>query len=174
MTVTATKLDAMTFAPQGVQVIEASAGTGKTWTLAALYVRLVLGDTREPLEPRQILVMTFTDAAMEELRERIRERLAEAARVFHGDPAAAAKADQFLKTLRAAREPTLLADALRLDNAARSMDEAAIFTIHGWSHRMLREHAFESASLFEQRKIDDPQALLLQVLHDYWRLHISR
>ena len=59
-------LDPLAFVPQGLQVIEASAGTGKTWTLAALYVRLVLGDGRAPLEPRQILVMTFTEAAMEE------------------------------------------------------------------------------------------------------------
>ena len=166
------KLDPHSFALTGVKVIEASAGTGKTWTLAALYLRLVLGEGRAPLEPRQILVMTFTDAAMEELRERIRERLALAARVFHRDPTAEAKADAFLLTLRDRRAATALSDALRLDSAARSMDEAAIFTIHGWSHRMLREHAFESASLFEQHKIDDPQALQLQVLHDYWRLHI--
>jgi len=167
-----TLLNALTFEPHGVQIIEASAGTGKTWTLAALYVRLVLGDGRAPLEPRQILVMTFTDAAMEELRERIRARLALAARVFHEDPSAREKADAFLLELRNNRSADRLADALRLDSAARSMDEAAIFTIHGWSHRMLREHAFESASLFEQRKIDNPQALQLQVLHDYWRLHI--
>ena len=172
MIIEPTMLDALTFKPHGVQIIEASAGTGKTWTLAALYVRLVLGDDRAPLEPRQILVMTFTDAAMEELRERIRERLALAARVFHEDPSALEKADAFLLELRDRRGTHLLADAMRLDSAARSMDEAAIFTIHGWSHRMLREHAFESASLFEQRKIDDPQALQLQVLHDYWRLHI--
>ena len=166
------KLDPYTFTLRGVQVIEASAGTGKTWTLAALYLRLVLGDGRAPLEPRQILVMTFTDAAMEELRERIRERLAQAARVFHRDALAEAKADDFLLQLRDSREPNLLGDALRLDTAARSMDEAAIFTIHGWSHRMLREHAFESVSLFEQRKIEDPHALQQQVLHDYWRLHV--
>ena len=172
MIIEPTMLDALTFKPHGVQIIEASAGTGKTWTLAALYVRLVLGDGRAPLEPRQILVMTFTDAAMEELRERIRERLALAARVFHGDASAVEKADRFLLNLRDNRGANLVADAMRLDSAARSMDEAAIFTIHGWSHRMLREHAFESASLFEQRKIDDPQALQLQVLHDYWRLHI--
>ena len=166
------KLDPYTFTLRGVQVIEASAGTGKTWTLAALYLRLVLGDGCAPLEPRQILVMTFTDAAMEELRERIRERLAQAARVFHRDPLAEAKADDFLLQLRDSRRPNLLGDALRLDTAARSMDEAAIFTIHGWSHRMLREHAFESVSLFEQRKIEDPHALQQQVLHDYWRLHV--
>ena len=64
----------------GRQVIEASAGTGKTWTLAALYLRLVLGhDRTEALLPPQILVMTFTEAATAELRERIRTRLSQAA-----------------------------------------------------------------------------------------------
>ena len=64
------------------QIIEASAGTGKTWTLAALYLRLVIGHGRvdqEPLMPSQILVMTFTEAATAELRERIRKRLHQAA-----------------------------------------------------------------------------------------------
>ncbi|MFZ3161296.1 MAG: UvrD-helicase domain-containing protein, partial [Rhodoferax sp.] len=63
------KLDPLTLPLTGLQVIEASAGTGKTWTLAALYVRLVLGhapgasDISQGLYPPQILVMTFTDAA---------------------------------------------------------------------------------------------------------------
>ena len=59
------KLNVLTVPLQGIQLIEASAGTGKTWTLAALYVRLILGHgwSGEGLMPPQILVMTFTDAA---------------------------------------------------------------------------------------------------------------
>jgi hypothetical protein len=79
-------LDPLTLPLSGLQLIEASAGTGKTWTLAALYVRLVLGHSGPAagplgagLFPPQILVMTFTEAATAELRERIRERLAQAA-----------------------------------------------------------------------------------------------
>ena len=76
-------LDPLLMPLRGQQVIEASAGTGKTWTLAALYIRFVLGDGRDtPLLPPQILVMTFTDAATAELRDRIRERLSEAALYF--------------------------------------------------------------------------------------------
>ena len=82
-TIQAQKLDPLRMPLQGRQVIEASAGTGKTWTLAALYLRLVLGHQREvPLLPPQILVMTFTDAATAELRDRIRERLSHAAAYF--------------------------------------------------------------------------------------------
>ena len=72
------------FPLHGSRLIEASAGTGKTFTIALLYVRLVLGHGGEnafktPLTPPQILVVTFTDAATQELRDRIRARLTEAA-----------------------------------------------------------------------------------------------
>ena len=58
-----------------LQMIEASAGTGKTWTIAVLYLRLLL-EGEAPYLPRQIVVSTFTDAAAQELRERLRARLA--------------------------------------------------------------------------------------------------
>lgn len=70
---------------KGSHLVEASAGTGKTWTIAALYVRLVLGHGEglgRPLSPSEILVMTFTKAATRELSDRIRRRLVEAARFF--------------------------------------------------------------------------------------------
>ncbi|OZB78278.1 MAG: hypothetical protein B7X28_09125 [Halothiobacillus sp. 13-55-253] len=75
-------LNPLTFPFAGSRLIEASAGTGKTFTIALLYVRLVLGHGTEPLMPPQILVTTFTDAAADELRERIRARLFEASRMF--------------------------------------------------------------------------------------------
>jgi exodeoxyribonuclease V beta subunit len=82
-------LDAATFPLHGSRLIEASAGTGKTWTIAALYLRLVLGHGGEdgfgrPLLPAEILVMTFTRAATRELSNRVRERLVEAAAWFRG------------------------------------------------------------------------------------------
>ncbi len=116
------KLDVMQMPLQGIQLIEASAGTGKTWTLAALYVRLVLGHGRsgDGLMPPQILVMTFTEAATAELRDRIRERLAQAARFFNGHTE---DADDFLWQL----QTTLGSDhnlehAAKLEAAAQWMD----------------------------------------------------
>ncbi|HOI66678.1 MAG TPA: UvrD-helicase domain-containing protein, partial [Thiomonas arsenitoxydans] len=104
MTAIPEPLDALTLPLQGSRLIEASAGTGKTWTIAALYLRLVLGHGDEasafarPLSPEQILVMTFTRAATRELAERIRARLVEAAQCFQG--ALAPKADdEFLLRL---------------------------------------------------------------------------
>ena len=169
-------LDPLNLPLTGLQVIEASAGTGKTWTLAALYVRLVLGHGRQGLDaagglyPPQILVMTFTEAATAELRARIRERLAEAAALFRDPDAASTLGDPFLQALRHAFAPAQWpACASRLDMAAQWMDDAAIFTIHGWSSRMLRQHAFDSASLFEQAIVADSAALKLTAVHDYWR-----
>ena len=162
-------LNPITLPLQGLQVIEASAGTGKTYTLAALYVRLVLGHgrTQGALTPPEILVMTFTEAATAELRDRIRLRLTQAAQDFRR---AQEPADAFLCDLKnsiaASEWPGC---AARLDAAAQWMDEAAIFTIHGWSSRMLRQHAFDSSSLFEQSTVEDSEALRLQAAADYWR-----
>src|SRR5690606_25792358 len=87
-------LNPLTLPLQGSRLIEASAGTGKTFTIALLYLRLVLGHGRVPasasqgLLPPQLLVVTFTEAATKELRDRIRGRLTEAAEVFGAPPIA--------------------------------------------------------------------------------------
>ena len=161
---------------QGRQVIEASAGTGKTWTLAALYVRLVLGHGRvEPLLPPQILVMTFTDAATAELRDRIRQRLSQAALYFDLSAQQRAvpaqlKIDGFLHDLRDSYAPSEWPScALQLHRAAEWMDDAAVYTIHAWSRRMLAQHALESHNLFEQTRLEEADAIQLSLTQDYWR-----
>jgi exodeoxyribonuclease V beta subunit len=163
---------------RGSRLIEASAGTGKTFTIAALYLRLVLGHGGEaafarPLTPPEILVVTFTEAATQELRDRIRARLAEAADAFLADPADVpdrAPGEDLLHDLRAdyptAHWPAC-ARTLRL--AAEWMDEAAVSTIHGWCKRMLREHAFDSGSPFTQTLETNQSELQAEVLRDYWR-----
>ncbi|RRV21410.1 exodeoxyribonuclease V subunit beta [Stutzerimonas nitrititolerans] len=164
---------ALRFPLHGSRLIEASAGTGKTFTISALYLRLVLGHGGEQafareLLPPEILVVTFTDAATRELRDRIRARLVEAARVFREE----AEGDDLLHQLRADFPPERWpACACRLDIAAQWMDEAAVSTIHGWCQRMLREHAFDSGSLFTLTLETDHSELLAQVTRDYWRLH---
>ena len=156
----------------GIQLIEASAGTGKTWTIAALYLRLVLGHGApegKPLLPSQILVLTFTKAATAELRERIRERLGEAAEAFRGRR----DADDFLRQLMDVYpdEDTRARAARQLDLAAQWMDESAIHTIHAWCQRMLGQHAFDSGHPFVQDTDTDESALLADTVRDYWRCH---
>ena len=176
---TPTSLDPLRFPLRGSRLIEASAGTGKTFTIAALYLRLVLGHGGDeaafarPLTPPEILVVTFTDAATKELRDRIRARLAEAARCFLADPADIEDkppGEDLLHDLRADYPPDAwTACARKLQLAAEWMDEAAVSTIHGWCNRMLREHAFDSDSLFTQRLETDQDELLAEVVRDYWR-----
>lgn len=166
------KLQPLTFPLDGSRLIEASAGTGKTYTIAALYLRLVLGhECQRCYTPDEILVVTFTDAATEELRNRIRANLSEAAAYFRDDIDVR---DGFLQALKAAYPEHELASYARLlDLAAQAMDEAAVHTIHGWCNRMLREHAFASGSLFTQQLNTDTQALWQQVSEDYWRTFVS-
>ena len=169
-------LDPLRFPLHGSRLIEASAGTGKTWTIAALYVRLVLGHGgadgfSRPLAPSEILVMTFTRAATRELSNRVRERLVEAAAYFRGESEAE---DGYLQALAeaCADERARLIAAHRLMLAAETMDEAAIFTIDAWCQRMLREHAFDSGSLFDEELVSDEQALFDDAANDYWRQNV--
>ncbi|RKT45868.1 exodeoxyribonuclease V subunit beta [Thiocapsa rosea] len=183
-------LDPLRFPLWGSRLIEASAGTGKTFTIATLYVRLVLGhgaphDTPDAapdaapdtapraFTPPEILVVTFTDAATRELRDRIRARLAEAATAFRAAPegiAARPPGEDPLHDVRAEYPPEHWpACARKLQLAAEWMDEAAVSTIHGWCNRMLREHAFDSDSHFTQTLEADQSELLAEVVRDYWR-----
>ncbi len=168
----------ITFPLHGTRLIEASAGTGKTFTLAALYLRLVLGHGDDnafhrPLLPPEILVVTFTEAATEELRERIRDRLAEAARLF-ADPQAHARDPVLAELLHDYSDTEARARcAQRLDAAAQWMDEAAIYTIHGFCNRMLKQHAFDSGSLFSLELQEDASDEQQQAARDYWRTVIA-
>lgn len=175
---TSQTLDALRFPLWGSRLIEASAGTGKTWTIAALYLRLVLGhggpDAHpHPLRPGEILVMTFTRAATRELSDRIRARLIEAARCFRGELQPAPH-DVLLRELMATypEGASRQAAAWRLAMAAEGMDEAAVHTIDAWCQRMLREHAFDSGNLFDETLVADEARLLTEAVQDYWRQQV--
>ncbi|BCU05429.1 exodeoxyribonuclease V subunit beta [Allochromatium tepidum] len=174
MNTTIQRLNPLEVPLHGSRLIEASAGTGKTFTLAMLYLRLILGHGGEaafprPLMPPEILVVTFTNAATDELRDRIRRRLVEAAAIFR-DPLSPGPDDPLLLELRDQIAPDNRAhSARRLELAAEWMDEAAISTIHAWCYRMLREHAFDSANAFEQTLENDDAERLQHAAEDYWR-----
>ncbi|TGN39552.1 exodeoxyribonuclease V subunit beta [Marinobacter confluentis] len=175
-------LDPLTLPLKGSRLIEASAGTGKTFTLALLYVRLVLGhrESEQPLTdgvmPPNLLVVTFTEAATKELRDRIRARLTEAAALFGKEPDLADIATDTSDPLINLRNQCPTADwpacQRKLLLAAEWMDEAAVSTIHGWCNRMLSEHAFDSGSLFRQTLETDQTELLDEVARDYWRTFV--
>ncbi len=147
----------------GRNLIEASAGTGKTYTIAGLYLRLIL---EKGLRVDQILVVTFTEAATEELRDRIRRRLRSALDAFFQG----ASDDTLLATL-IGHSKNVERDAERLRDALACFDEAAIFTIHGFCQRTLQEKAFESGSLFDTELVTDQTELMREIVDDFWRIH---
>ena len=150
----------------GARLIEASAGTGKTYTIANLYLRHLF----EERSADQILVVSFTNASTAELGQRIQARLYQALQTFKsGDPGD----DEFLALLLE-QQRTVDADrqAYRqhlLQQALRAMDEAMISTIHGFCHAALQDHALLSQRPFESTVIDNDDAYWNQALKDWWR-----
>ncbi len=144
-------------------LIEASAGTGKTYTITALYLRLVV---EAGISANRILVVTYTNAATKELRDRIRERLAQIRRAFLDGHA---PEDDDLATRLLDLSPDRDIAIRRLTNAARGFDEAAIFTIHGFCKRVLGDNAFESGLSFDTELMADTGDLLRGIVDDFWR-----
>src|SRR5262249_16801711 len=154
-------LDLLSVPMRGMQVIEASAGTGKTHTITRLFLRLVL-EGGIPVD--RILVVTYTVAATEELRERIRALLGAALAALRGgdgvDPLVDAPAARVFDRAEAVR---------RLQHSLWNFDQAGIPTIHGFCQRVLVESAFESGLPFAWELLPDVSELLQEIVDDFWR-----
>jgi len=158
-------LDLMALDLVGTHLIEASAGTGKTYTIASLFLRLLL-EKRVPVE--SILVVTYTVPATDELKTRIRDKLRQAREAF----VQGTSDDQFMTWLM--DRVGVSAQAVRiLDDALARFDETAISTIHGFCQRMLREMAFETASPFETELVADQADMVAAIADDFYRVHIT-
>ncbi len=159
------ELDICSVPLEGTTLIEASAGTGKTWSITGIFLRLLL---EKRLRVEQILVVTFTNAATEELRMRVRKRLREARKaiacgVIQGEDAVMRHIVFRFRQDRHALQ--ILTDALR------EFDRASIFTIHGFCNRLLQEWAFETGSYFDMDLVADPLSVMQEVSDDFWRIH---
>lgn len=144
----------------GIRLLEASAGTGKTYTLTLLYLRLIV---EQGLSVDEILVVTFTRAATDELRTRIRSRLRDALNYFTLGNQDDQQLAEFLKNVH---HPTAVQ---RLRDALVRMDEAAIFTIHSFCQRILLDNAFETGAPFTPEFLETEQPVQLQIMEDFWR-----
>lgn len=133
--------------PPGITLIEASAGTGKTYSLCRAVVRLI---EEEGLELTDILLVTFTEAATAELRERLRRFLRER-----------------LETV-----PPGTLEAERLRAALRLFDEARIHTIHAFCARLLERHALGSATPFDRTLCEDDSTVWQVATEDFWRAEV--
>ncbi len=160
----------------GLHLIEASAGTGKTFTLVTLVTRLLI---ERSLRVNEILAVTFTEAAAQDLREKLRRRIALAARIaaaLAGPDAPGPDAgDAAYEVTRCmieaqAQHEDIAAVRARLRRAEREIDLAAVFTIHGWCARVLSEHALETGQSFiAPEMIGSDRALRDDIAIDLWR-----
>lgn len=122
--------------------LEASAGTGKTFAIEHLVVRLLL-ESEEPIDLKEILAVTFTKEAAHEMKTRIRRKL----------------------------ETLLPENNRRVREALINFDEIQVFTIHGFCHRMLTEFAFEAAAPLKMSSPDQPDhiAEMAQIVTDFFK-----
>lgn len=156
---------------QGRQLIEASAGTGKTYTITSLYLRWILGiGCARPHEVHELLIVTFTRAATEELRSRIRKKLRDAS-LAAGNPEA--EADPLIKSLLQEVSPQQA--ELLLHQAVHNLEEAAIYTLHSFCGRLLKEFALATGSLVNHSISfgQDQEDLLRHAAADVYQQWIS-
>ncbi|MGN6790407.1 MAG: UvrD-helicase domain-containing protein, partial [Rhodanobacteraceae bacterium] len=158
----------------GVRLVEASAGTGKTFTIATLYLRLIL---EHGLMPQHIVVATFTRAATAELAMRLRGRLRIAAEILReGDPVRNRGEDDGERQATRAVIAHALANidaetlAARAREAELAMDTAVIGTLHAFCNRVLGEFGFETGRApGEPELLEDARALQQEIVKDFWR-----
>ncbi|GAA5180216.1 UvrD-helicase domain-containing protein [Acinetobacter kookii] len=159
---------------KGLHWIEASAGTGKTFTLSSLMVRIFL----DPYLPNQVIATTFTRAAAAELKNRIRARLVETLRYFdscqtltqaelqaklaaESDPLFQKVLSEYVTRVDFARE--------RLKLVIDQLDELFVGTLDSFSQKLLREFSFESGKIERADITDDAKSYTYQLIHDVLR-----
>ena len=170
-------LNPITLPLNQISLIEASAGTGKTYTIGSLYLRLLLkageNNFSRPLNVEDILVVTFTEMATEELKKKIRDRITDAIDKLTAfgktQDKSAFKNDEFLTSL--CHDLDIFEAIHRLKLAEQNMDLAAIYTIHGFCRRMLMQYAFHSGIHFNLELIKDQSDLLVRFANEFWREH---
>ncbi|TCO41864.1 UvrD-helicase domain-containing protein [Dokdonella fugitiva] len=165
-------LDWRTMALDGRALIEASAGTGKTWSIGLVYLRLLL---ERDVGVDRILVATFTVAAAQELRERLRQRIVQAEQWLQGHvdgahDAAMAESplDAYLR--ECCSEAGWAERALRRMRVARAdIDRAPISTIHALCQRIQRDFPLESGAAFGEERLVVDEDLRRECVEDFWR-----
>ena len=144
-------------------LVEASAGTGKTYTITTYFVRAIL---ERDLTPEQILVVTYTKAATAELRVRARERIV----ACIGFLDAPSDDEDVLREVvdesvqRLGRRET----EAKLRSALGQMDQAAILTIHGFCQRLLQDYPLSFGIDFDFEVAEDVRSMHADMAVDFW------
>ena len=150
--------------PTGTTLLEASAGTGKTWTIAALVTKYVAAGEATLDE---MLVVTFTRAASQELRERVRAQLVEAAEVL-GDPSGERDLTDLHTWLLDASDDERRLRTRRLTAALVTFDAATIATIHQFCQLVLRSLGVAGDTDASATLVEDLDQLTTEVVDDLY------
>ncbi|PRY48552.1 DNA helicase/exodeoxyribonuclease V beta subunit [Arcticibacter pallidicorallinus] len=153
---------------QGSNLIEASAGTGKTYSIAILMLRLIL---EKQLLVKEVLMVTFTKAAVAELEERIRLFVRTAYKYVQGEEIADGTimqlVDEAMENLGVEHVESLLRDAVLF------LDETSVLTIHSFCQQTLTQFAFETKQLFGAETLQDTSAVLQDEVNKFWRKEVT-
>lgn len=162
------QFNATDVALDGSNLIEASAGTGKTYSIAILVLRMLL---EKELSIKEILMVTFTKAAVSELEERIRLFVRQAYRTCEGEDIEDAT---IARIVARAQEQSGTERVRELLNEARLfLDETSVMTIHSFCQQSLSEFAFETDQLFGAEILQDTSALIEQEVNRFWRENVT-
>ena len=159
----------------GPLLVEASAGTGKTYNIQNVFLRLIL---ERGWTIQQILVVTFTNAATRELREQLRRALLECSRGLDmpADDAATAEPNRIrdvLNLVNPDNDPQKTEELKRrIQLALMDYDSAAIFTIHGFCKRVLERYAFERGHDPDAELIPEQSEIIREACRDWWRREV--
>lgn len=154
--------------PASRVLVEASAGTGKTYTIVGIFIRLLV---EKQLTVDQILTVTFTKKATAELRERILSRLRECLTAAETG-SKPLESDDFLDEFAGRYSGNVLvSDKLR--QAIRNFDDSQVFTIHGFCQKILQEEALSAGTPFEMT-VNPSGNLYEKAAEDFWRVFMER
>ena len=154
---------------KGIHLVEANAGTGKTYNISSLFVRLI---AETDYEIHKLLVLTFTEAATVELRQRIQSRCREVLERLEQPQNQVSDCDEFLEhcaTKYEANDKVMY----RLQQAIVAFDESQISTIHGFCQKLLRNYPFQFGVNPDYELLSNPKPMLLDVIRSYWRTFFS-
>jgi exodeoxyribonuclease V beta subunit len=162
--------DSRTISIKNRKLIEASAGTGKTFSIAILVLRVIV---EKDIELKKLLMVTFTNAAVAELEIRIRKFIRQAYGYINGNENVEGK---IIELLDYQRNELKIGDDLirkRLHRAVQSLDDLNVMTIHSFCQETLKEFSFETNHVFESEIITDESELQEYVINDFWRHEIT-
>ena len=155
----------------GSNLVEASAGTGKTYSIGILVIRLVV-EKELPID--KILMVTFTNAAVAELEDRVRKFIRLAYKAARGQSIE----DEGIESLiqEYLRDPSIGGTdkvVKLLENARLSLDDTSIFTIHSFCQRTLTEFAFETGQLYGMDLLNNIDDVIHEEVDQYWRVNVA-